>query len=558
MDNEKSSFFDKHSAEELLIYFFIILIVVVFVILLIPTKDNKQTTTEPTKQETNDIVIKLVGSNPYYLLKGKTYEEPGYEAFDSLNNNISQRIIVSGKVDTNTPGTYEITYRVDNVEIKRKVIVSNMEPKFIDEEEDYINDSYTIMLLVNGSDYEKTVLPDNTETKSKGIEFEADQNGTYPFTVYDKYGNQIRLEKKIEKIDKEAPTGTCTNKLDLGKTYVEVKASDTQSGMSSYTYNNGEKSYTSKEVKYEYSGLYKEVKVTLTDKVGNKKTITCVSSGEGATAQIKPPTGANIIKSADSDTFKVSIEKKSGYYITRVWVVDPYNQINKGLILDNWNKKRARAATILNHEISSRGLSNKIVVGINGSGFYENGTWTPSCSSSYKNQYNRTTEGPLVIYDGKVVRNWYQDGAVDKSRNHSVYTVSKEGYFDTYQNFNGMSETERQKLFNNIIAKGYRNTWTFRPVAILNGNILTTNLVGEQMKNRNVVCQIDRNNWAILTGQTTAKDAVNILKNMGCKTAVNMDGSGSVSLHFKGKTGSLETLHGGGRDVVDTLYFTEK
>ncbi len=558
MDNEKSSFFDNHSAEELLIYFFVILIVIVFVILLIPRKEGNPSNPIQNKQN-NDVVIKLVGDNPYHLLKGKTYEEPGYEAFDSLNNNISQRIVVSGKVDINTPGKYEITYRVDNVESKRIVIVSNMEPKFIDEEEDFINDSHTIMLLVNGNDYDKTILPDNTETTSRGIEFEADQNGTYPFVIYDQYGNQIRLERKIEKIDKTAPDGTCTNKLDLGKTYVEVKATDSQSGISAYTYNNGEKQNTSSNPKYEYSGLYKEVQVTLIDKVGNKKTIKCVSSGEGATAQIKPPAGANIIKSADSDTLKVSIEKKSGYYITRIWVVDPYNQINKGLILENWNKKRARASNIINHEISSRGLNNKIVVGINGSGFYENGTWTPGCSSSsYKNQYNRTTEGPLVIYDGKVVRNWYQDGAVDKSRNHSIYTISKEGYFDTYQNFNGLAEAERQKFFNNIVSKGYRNTWTFRPVAILNGTILTTNLVGEQMKNRNVVCQIDRNNWAILTGQTTAKDAVNILKNMGCKTAVNMDGSGSVSLHFKAKNGTLETLHGGGRDVVDTLYITEK
>lgn len=558
-DNEKESqivnFFNNHNAEDLLIYFFIILIIIIFIVLLIPSKNSD---VKPVTQEQFG-TIKLIGDNPYYLLKGKNYEEPGYEAYDANNNNISYKVTTSGMVDSNTPGRYEIVYRADSIEAKRTVIVSNIEPKFIDEDTDYTSDNYTIMLLIQGNDYLKTILPDNKEVKYSGIEYEVSENGVYEFIVFDKYNNQIKLKRKVTTIDKEEPTGSCTNKLDLGKTYVEVSAKDTLSGVASYVYNNGANSLSSKDSKYTYSGLYKDVNVTLIDKVGNKTTIKCVSSGEGATAQIKPPSGANIIKSDDADTLKVSIEKKNGYYITRIWVLDPYNQINKGIILSNWNKKRAYAATILQNEITTKNLNNKIVVGINGSGFYENGTWTPNCtSSSYKNQYNRTTEGPLVIHEGKVIRNWYEAGAVDRSRNHSIYTISKDGNFEVYQNFNGLSESNRKTLFDNIIKKGYRNTWTFRPVAILNGTILTTNLVGEQMKNRNVVCQIDRNNWVILTGETTAKDAVNTLKNLGCQTAVNMDGSGSVSLHFKSKIGTLEKIHGGGRDIVDTLYFTEK
>ena len=555
MNENNNSFFDKYNKEKLLIWFLIILIVIIFIVLLIPQGENK---VEPTNQNSNQTTIKLYGPNPYYLIKGTPYEEPGYEAYDGYNNNISYKITKSGTVDYTTSGEYKIIYRVGTAEIVRTVIVSNIEPVFLDEAAEYTNEEYVIMLLVKGNDYLKTILPDGVETTYSGIEYAVKENGTYPFVIYDKYNNPLKVERKVEMIDKEGPTGSCTNKLDMGKTYVEVEAEDKLSGMSKYIYDNLEKTYTSTEAKYTYSGLYKDVNVTLVDKVGNKSTIKCVSSGEGALPQIKPPEGATITKTADSDTLKVSIEKKSGYYITRIWVLDPYNQINKGLILENWNKKRKYPPTILNSEITNKNLTDKIVIGINGSGFYENGTWTPNCkSSSYKEQYNRTTEGPLVIYDGKVIRNWYSDNAIDRSRNHSIYTISKEGNLDVYQNFNSLSEGERKNLFDSIIDKGYRNTWTFRPVAILNGNILTTSLVGTQEKKRNVFCQINRNNWVIYTGTLSASNAVNILKNLGCQTAVNMDGSDSVALYFKDKNGTLEKIYGGSRDIVDMLYITE-
>ena len=559
MDTENetrwSNFFENRSLEDLLIPVFLVLIIVVLVILFFPKKD------EPVKQnnviETRETII-LSGNNPYYLLRNNRYEEPGYTAYDANGNNVSYNVVVRGNVDYKTPGRYEITYQINSTIITRTVVVSNIEPIFVDESDGYTSDGYTIMLRIKGNDYLKTVLPDNNESKFSAIEYGVSKNGVYKFIVYDKYDNKIEIEREVKTIDLEAPTGSCTNKLDLGKTYVEVQAIDSLSGISKYIYNNGEKNLTSTESKYTYSGLYKNVNVTIVDKVGNKATIKCVSSGTGAEAQIKPPSGANIIRTAESDTLKVSIENKNGYYLTRVWVLDPYNQINKGIIRENWNKQRSYAIDILNSEISRKGLNNKIVVGINGSGFYENGTWTPSCSSYYLEKYNRTTEGPLVIYDGTVIRNWYESGAVDGARNHSIYTVSKSGDLEVYQNFNKLSENERKDLFNSIINKGYRNTWTFRPVAILNGNVLTTNLVGGQLKNRNIVCQINRNNWVILTGEVVSADAINTLQNLGCKTAVNMDGSSSVSLHFKGKTGSLEKIHGGTRAVVDTLYFTEK
>lgn len=544
--------------EKLLIVFLVVAIIIVIIILLIPSKNSQPgTPSRPTVTET----IKLVGDNPYYLAKGKPYEEPGYEAYDSLGNNVSYKIEKSGSVDYNTPGEYEIVYKINSVEVRRKVIVSSLEASIIEDSNEYTNESYNIMLLIKGSDYSKTLLPNGSTSLDRAIEYEVNENGVYTFIIYGQHNNELKVEKKVTNFDKEPPKGTCTNKLELGKTYVEVEATDTLSGIASYIYSNGNNSLSSKENKYTYSGLYKDINVTLVDKVGNKDTIKCVSSGEGATAQIKPPSGANIIKSAESDTLKVSIEKKSSYYITRVWVLDPYSQINKGL--NNWGKNLLKPYNIISNDISKYGLQNKIVVGINGSGFYSLGSWEPSCSSSCKNDYNKTTEGALVIADGKVLRNWYTDAYVDKSRNHATYAISKDGNLDVYYNYNKMSESDRKALYNSIISKGYRNTWTFRPVIMMNGRLASSDILGTFLNSsakRNVLCQIDRNNFAIFTsnGSHNVNDLNSVLTSLKCQTAINLDGGGSTALLFKSKNGSLETINGGGRSIVDTLYFFEK
>ena len=543
--------------DNILIAIILFAIIIVGIILIIPKNDNVTPTTPTVKEET----IKLYGPNPYYLIKGTPYEEPGYEAYDGYNNNISYKITKSGTVDYTTSGEYKIIYRVGTAEIVRTVIVSNIEPVFLDEAAEYTNEEYVIMLLVKGNDYLKTILPDGVETTYSGIEYAVKENGTYPFVIYDKYNNPLKVERKVEMIDKEGPTGSCTNKLDMGKTYVEVEAEDKLSGMSKYIYDNLEKTYTSTEAKYTYSGLYKDVNVTLVDKVGNKSTIKCVSSGEGALPQIKPPEGATITKTADSDTLKVSIEKKSGYYITRIWVLDPYNQINKGLA--GWGSNLSTPLTIINNDITKYNYQDKIIVGMNGSGFYSIGAWEPYCSSSCIKKYNKTSEGGLAIADGQVLRNWYQDNMVDKSRNDAVYTISKEGNLDVYPNTNSYSESERKELFDGIISKGYRNTWMFRPVIMMNGQVTTGNVLGSFLNasaQRSILCQVDRNNFVIFTSvwSHNIKDLKKILTNLNCKTAINLDGGGSTSLLFKSKTGKLEKITGGSRSIVDTLYFVEK
>lgn len=49
-----------------------------------------------------------------YLGLGSEYKEPGYVAVDNCDGNITENVTVSGKVNVNKEGTYELTYKVSD------------------------------------------------------------------------------------------------------------------------------------------------------------------------------------------------------------------------------------------------------------------------------------------------------------------------------------------------------------------------------------------------------------------------------------------------------------
>ncbi|MBQ4633764.1 MAG: DUF5011 domain-containing protein [Bacilli bacterium] len=504
----------------------------------------------------------LYGANPYYVFKNQKYVEPGYLVKDKSGINQNSNVVVSGQVNTVKPGTYTLTYQIGHLKLTRTVIVTDMVASLEVADEDYTSGALEIKVKVTGDDYSYTKLPSGQISDQKKITYKAYNNGIYQFVIVDRYNNKMTMQHRISNIDKDEPSGSCIAVLEKGETKVTVTATDALSGVAGYYYNNGSNT-TSKmnNNQYVYNNLYENVNVIIEDNAGNKKTITCTKKGDGSYAQITPASGANIIRSDTSDTLKVSIEKKSGYYLTRVWVRDPYAQVQKGVIA-KWGSALEKPFNIIQREISNKNLTNKILVAINASGFYLDGSWEPN-SKSYNSRYNKTTEGPLVITNGQVIRNWYYDSAIDKARNHALYAISQNGNLEVYPNFNKLSESARKSLFDKIISLNYRNTWVFRPVIMQNGQIVDSNILGTFLNSsgkRQILCQINRNNFAIIS--TTSKYNINgiktILNSLSCQTAVNMDGGGSVALLYKSKTGKLETITGGSRSIADTLYFTEK
>lgn len=77
--------------------------------------------------------IKLKGSSIVYLKIGEKYNESGYTATDNCLGNITNRVKISGSVDSDKAGKYTITYSVSDdlnnkIEVTRTVYVYNKNP----------------------------------------------------------------------------------------------------------------------------------------------------------------------------------------------------------------------------------------------------------------------------------------------------------------------------------------------------------------------------------------------------------------------------------------------
>ncbi len=80
------------------------------------TKNNAPVTTtrKTSKKPTTPPTITLYGSKNVTINVGERYNDPGYSATDSLGTNITSKVNVSGNVNTSNPGTYYITYLVED------------------------------------------------------------------------------------------------------------------------------------------------------------------------------------------------------------------------------------------------------------------------------------------------------------------------------------------------------------------------------------------------------------------------------------------------------------
>ena len=65
-------------------------------------------------EDVTDPVIELKGGNTLTLKLGSSYSDPGYTASDNCLGDITDRVEVSGSVNTNKAGTYKITYKVSD------------------------------------------------------------------------------------------------------------------------------------------------------------------------------------------------------------------------------------------------------------------------------------------------------------------------------------------------------------------------------------------------------------------------------------------------------------
>lgn len=85
-------------------------LVLMVTLVLVSTQCKK----DEEKKDTTAPIIVLKGENPLFVDKGTAYVEPGFDANDDTDGDISANVKVTGTVDVNTEGTYELLYNVSD------------------------------------------------------------------------------------------------------------------------------------------------------------------------------------------------------------------------------------------------------------------------------------------------------------------------------------------------------------------------------------------------------------------------------------------------------------
>lgn len=287
---------------------------------------------------------------------------------------------------------------------------------------------------------------------------------------------------------------------------------------------------------------------------------------------ILPSSSANIVVDVKTSSLIFSIEKVKEsnleYYITRIWMADPYNQINK-TDSPEYGKVLYKPKELLKYTIENKNLTNKTIIAFNASGFYSN-SFEAEALKVYADYYN-TSVGTIVITDGEVVRNvWnkpYRTRTIAGITKDGTLTLFTDKDFANRNNPTADELEEKEKWAKAVIDSGIKNTFTFASPLVVDSKASndTTSMPQINTKRpRQAICQINKNNYALITsfndnyGQTR-DDLINIMLNLNCQTGTNLDGSGSTVLLYKeADSNEIITVGGGSRGLPEIGYFTEE
>ena len=206
--------------------------------------------------------IRLNGDSTVYVLVGNTYEDSGalvYEGSKEIAININRR----GTIDTSKPGSYEITYYFDmnntHKEVKRKVIVYELNYEITKSTANITSSDITIKVNVNSEYYSYTLLPDNSKKEENSFEYKVTSNGEYKFVIYDKFGSYREEIIKIDNIKREYK---CNGVIDRKGTTLTVTG-DGLKYINKYNYKLDNKDYDGKST-YNIYKIVNKASVTLT------------------------------------------------------------------------------------------------------------------------------------------------------------------------------------------------------------------------------------------------------------------------------------------------------
>jgi uncharacterized protein (DUF1800 family) len=149
-------------------------------------------------------VITITGDNPVNVVQNTTYTDAGATASDNNDGDITASIQINNSVDTNSVGTYSVTYDVSDIagnkatQVRRTVNVISQYPYL----PETINDKTALNFL------SMTTFGANQESievlKSKGIETWVNEQLAFTYESNNHFRRTIELSKKVFPSDSPA------------------------------------------------------------------------------------------------------------------------------------------------------------------------------------------------------------------------------------------------------------------------------------------------------------------------------------------------------------------
>ena len=539
-------------------------------------------TVSETLERTVEVVDKyssmINGDAVVYVLKGAEYKEQGVSVTSSDGSKIEHEVKIENEVDTNVVGDYYINYKVTfgdvEQELMRKVVVYEMVYELKANTTEATSDKVILSFNTESEYYAYTIYNDK-KTSLKKFDVEVYSNMKITYKIYDVFGNFVTKEMDVKNINRVAMSATCTATVANDKTVYNVGSNKAISKVDYY--GAGIRVGSDKSPNYTYKGklnpkssisvvVYDNSNNTvkadckIVDKTTSTSTTPSASPQPSTSPQTSPSTGSgSVVFSSNSNTMKVTITKNSTYYITRVWMSNPHQQINK-FDSPSYGKSLVRPSKLLSNAVTTYGLTNKALVGFNASGFYLKDTYDSASVNKYP-AFDKTSVGTIVITNGQVVRNaytkayktWYIAG-VDSSNTLRIFTDAKAS---------GDSELAAKKTWaDGVINSGIRNTFTFAGPLVIDGKATssTTSFPSSgSALNRQAICQVDANNFVLITGTNlTRQNLIDIMLKLNCRTGTNLDGGGSIALLYK-QAGSneIKKVIGDSRSLTEVGYFSD-
>lgn len=168
--------FDIKKYKPLLLIICVVLII--FVIIIMVVNSMKKPTPEPVAVTTYS--IELTGAKSMIITLGNDYIEPGYLAYDSNGNDLTNQVKVSSNINPNEVGNYEITYTVaDKTEVRYIEIKEQSEETYIylkgkkniylSLSEKYNEPGYVAHDTIEGDVTKKVKVSGKVNNKQKGL-----------------------------------------------------------------------------------------------------------------------------------------------------------------------------------------------------------------------------------------------------------------------------------------------------------------------------------------------------------------------------------------------------